>query len=199
MTAHYIAFASPTAYEEGGKVLNVGFENDPVFRVLDGADLTLSTFFTHDDNYESITDNIVNFNDYYSSSLWNALPQSLVNIVSWLSHMPFCYENGMQRILDSEFYSLTERDSTVIVANLSDGARSDTWVEDLNRYANKHTGTTFILGSEKDDLIKGGEGIDYHDVISETEDGLFMDLGASSVTLVGITMSALDEAQVIVA
>lgn len=180
-------------------MLNVGFENDPVFRVLDGADLTLSTFFTHDDNYESITDNIVNFNDYYSSSLWNALPQSLVNIVSWLSHMPFFYENGMQRILDSEFYSLTERDSTVIVANLSDDACSDTWVEDLNRYANKHTGTTFILGSEKDDLIKGGEGIDYHDVISETEDSLFMDLGASSVTLVGITMSALDEAQVIVA
>jgi len=177
--AHYIAFASPTQYDEGGKVLNVGFENDPVFRVLDGADLTLSTFFTHDGNYESTTDNIVNFNDYYSSSLWNALPQSLVNIVSWISHMPFFYENGIQRILDSEFYSLTERDSTVIVANLSDGARSDTWVEDLNRYANKHTGTTFILGSEKDDLIKGGEGNDYLE--GRAGDDTFQDDGGYNV------------------
>jgi Ca2+-binding RTX toxin-like protein len=159
--AHYIAFASPTQYEEGGKVLNIGFENDPVFRALDGTDLTVSSFFTHDSNYNTTTDNIVNFNDYYSSAVWNALPQSIVNIASWISHVPFFYQNSMERILDSEFYSLTERDSNIVVANLSDVARSSTWVEDLNRYAEEHTGTTFILGSDKDDLIKGGQGNDY--------------------------------------
>ncbi|MNH06175.1 Lipase precursor [compost metagenome] len=49
----------------------------------------------------------------------------------------------------------------MIVSNLSDVTRADTWVEDLNRNAEKHSGPTFIIGSEGNDLIKGGAGNDY--------------------------------------
>ncbi len=41
--SNYVAFASPTQYETGGKVINIGYENDPVFRALDGTNLTLSS------------------------------------------------------------------------------------------------------------------------------------------------------------
>lgn len=157
----YVAFASMTQYEKGNKVLNVGFENDPVFRVLDGTDATLSSLVVHDKNYASTTDNIVNFNDYYASDIWNLLPQSVANLPAWLTHMPFAYQNTIPRILNSEFYSLTERDSTIVVSNLSDATRGSTWVQDLNRYADKHTGPTFVLGSDYADLIRGSEGTSY--------------------------------------
>lgn len=159
--ARYVSFASPTQNTVNDKVLNVGFENDPVFRVLDGANMNLSTLLVHDKPHESTTDNIVNFNDYYASNLWNMLPQSLLNLPAWISHMPFFYQQAVTSILKSEFYDLTERDSTVIVSTLSDAWRGSTWVEDLNRYAEKHTGPTFILGSEGNDLIKGHGGVDY--------------------------------------
>lgn len=159
--SNFLAFASPTQYEVGDKVLNIGYENDPVFRVLDGTDFNLSTLGVHDKPHESTTDNIVNFNDYYASSIWNILPTSLLNLPSWISHMPFGYGEGMSRIVNSEFYSLMSRDSTVIVSTLSDVKRGNTWVEDLNHHANKHTGTTFIIGSDGHDLIGGGKGNDY--------------------------------------
>ena len=159
--SHYIAFASPTQYEIDNRVLNTGFENDPVFRALEGTNFNFSSLFVHDGNYINTTDNIVNFNDYYASCIWNVLPQSLLNLASWISHMPFFYQDSMSRILNSEFYSLTEQDSTIIVANLSDATRGDTWIEDLNRYAEKHTGPTFIIGSDNDDLIRGSCGTSY--------------------------------------
>ncbi len=141
--SHYVAYASPSQYEEGGKVLNIGFENDPVYRALNGDDFELSSLFVHDAAHESTTDNIVNFNDYHASGLWNALPFSILNIPSWISHLPFFYQDIMARILTSDFYNCTNRDSTIIVSSLSDATRGSTWVEDLNRYAEKHTGPTF--------------------------------------------------------
>ena len=41
--AHYVAYASPTQ-SAGDKVLNVGFENDPVFRALDGSSVLLGSY-----------------------------------------------------------------------------------------------------------------------------------------------------------
>ncbi len=173
--ANYVAFASPTQHEAGDKVLNVGYENDPVFRVLDGTSLTLPTFSVHDAPHDSTTDNIVNFDDYYTSAAWNLLPFSILNLPTWLSHLPFFYQDGMSRVLNSSFYDLTNRDSTIIVSNLSDGARSHTWVEDLNRSAEPHGGPTFIIGSQGNDLIKGGGGNDYLEGLGG--DDLFRDGG----------------------
>ena len=132
-----------------------------MFRALDSSSFNLSSLGVHDKPHESSTDNIVSFNDHYASSLWNALPFSILNLPTWVSHLPTGYGDGMTRILDSGFYEQMTRDSTVIVANLSDPARATTWVQDLNRNAEAHKGNTFIIGSDGDDLIKGGRGVDF--------------------------------------
>lgn len=158
--ANYVAYASPTQ-SAGDKVLNVGYENDPVFRALDGSSFSGSSLGVHDQPHASTTDNIVSFNDHYASTLWNALPFSIINLPTWISHLPTGYGDGMTRILDSGFYAQMSRDSTIIVANLSDPARATTWVQDLNRNAQPHTGDTFIIGSDGNDLIQGGKGADF--------------------------------------
>jgi Ca2+-binding RTX toxin-like protein len=158
--SNYVAYASPTQ-SSGDKVLNIGYENDPVFRALDGSSFNFSSLGVHDKPHESTTDNIVNFNDHYASTLWNVLPFSIVNVPTWLSHLPTAYGDGLTRVLDSKFYDLTSRDSTIIVANLSDPARANTWVQDLNRNAEPHKGSTFIIGSDGNDLIQGGKGVDF--------------------------------------
>ncbi|MBJ9974315.1 polyurethanase [Pseudomonas sp. S75] len=159
--ARYVAFASPTQAADPDTVLNIGYENDPVFRVLDGTSTTWATLGVHDAAKPSTTDNIVNFNDHYASDAWNLLPFSIGNIATWLSHLPAAYTNGLTRVVDSPFYPWTSRDSTVLVSNLSDATRATTWVQDLNRNAEPHVGSTFIVGSDQDDLIQGGRGNDY--------------------------------------
>lgn len=158
--ANYVAYASPTQ-SAGDKVLNIGYENDPVFRALEGSSFNLSSLGVHDKPHESTTDNIVSFNDHYASTLWNVLPFSIVNLPTWVSHLPTGYGDGMTRVLESGFYEQMTRDSTVIVANLSDPARANTWVQDLNRNAEPHKGNTFIIGSDGNDLIQGGKGADF--------------------------------------
>lgn len=186
----YVAFASPTQYETGGKVINIGYENDPVFRALDGSTLTPSTLGVHDAPQESATNNIVNFNDHYASAAWNILPFSILNVPTWLSHLPFFYQDGLMRVLNSEFYSLTSKDSTVIVSNLSDVTRGNTWVEDLNRNAEKHSGPTFIVGSDGNDLIKGGAGNDY--IEGRAGNDTFRDSGGFNIISGGEGNNTLD-------
>ncbi|WP_300626730.1 lipase [Pseudomonas sp.] len=158
--SNYVAYASPTQ-SAGDKVLNAGYENDPVFRALDGSSFNPSSLGVHDKPHESTTDNIVSFNDHYASTAWNVLPFSILNLPTWVSHLPTGYGDGMTRILDSGFYEQMTRDATVIVANLSDPARANTWVQDLNRNAEAHKGNTFIIGSDGNDLIQGGNGADF--------------------------------------
>lgn len=158
--ANYVAYASPTQ-SSGDKVLNVGYENDPVFRALGGSSVNWSSLGVHDKPHESTTDNIVSFNDHYASTLWNVLPFSITNLPTWISHLPTGYGDGMTRVLASGFYEVMTRDSTIIVANLSDPARANTWVQDLNRNAEPHKGDTFIIGSAGNDLIQGGKGADF--------------------------------------
>jgi len=158
--SNYIAYASPTQ-SATDNVLNVGYENDPVFRALDGSSFNLSSVGVHDAPKESATDNIVSFNDHYASTAWNVLPYSILNIPTWISHLPTAYGDGMNRVIESKFYDLTSKDSTIVVANLSDPARANTWVQDLNRNAETHKGSTFIIGSDANDLIQGGNGNDY--------------------------------------
>nr|P26504.1 RecName: Full=Lipase; AltName: Full=Triacylglycerol lipase; Flags: Precursor [Pseudomonas fluorescens]AAC60402.1 lipase [Pseudomonas fluorescens]BAA02012.1 triacylglycerol lipase [Pseudomonas fluorescens] len=159
--ANYLAYASPTQ-SAGDKVLNIGYENDPVFRALDGSTFNLSSLGVHDKAHESTTDNIVSFNDHYASTLWNVLPFSIANLSTWVSHLPSAYGDGMTRVLESGFYEQMTRDSTIILCpTWSDPARANTWVQDLNRNAEPHTGNTFIIGSDGNDLIQGGKGADF--------------------------------------
>ncbi|MCE6981972.1 polyurethanase, partial [Pseudomonas frederiksbergensis] len=71
--ARYVAFASPTQASDSRKVLNIGYENDPVFRALNGSSFDWATVGVHDGAKPSSTDNIVNFNDHYASDAWNLL------------------------------------------------------------------------------------------------------------------------------
>ena len=188
--ASYIAFASPTQSTATSNVLNIGYENDPVFRALNGSDFSLSSLGVHDANQASATNNIVSFNDHYASVAWNLMPFSIANVSTWVTHLPSGYESGMNRILDSAFYDLTHKDSTIVVANLSNPARENNWVQDLNRNAEKHTGTTLIIGSEGNDLIQGGRGNDF----LEGRDGndSFRDSGGYNIILGGKGVNTLD-------
>ncbi|RUT42072.1 polyurethanase [Pseudomonas sp. PAMC 29040] len=188
--ASYIAFASPTQSTVTSNVLNIGYENDPVFRALNGSDFSLSSLGVHDANQASATNNIVSFNDHYASVAWNLMPFSIANVSTWVTHLPSGYESGMNRILDSAFYDLTHKDSTIVVANLSNPARENNWVQDLNRNAEKHTGTTLIIGSEGNDLIRGGRGNDF----LEGRDGndSFRDSGGYNIILGGKGVNTLD-------
>ncbi|MEJ8862430.1 polyurethanase [Pseudomonas jessenii] len=187
--SNYIAYASPTQ-GSSDKVLNVGYENDPVFRALDGSAFNLASVGVHDADQASATNNIVSFNDHYASTAWNLLPFSILNIPTWISHLPTGYGDGMTRVLESGFYDLTSKDSTIVVANLSDPARANTWVQDLNRNADIHKGSTFIIGSDGNDLIQGGKGNDY----LEGRDGndTFRDAGGYNVLLGGNGHNVLD-------
>ena len=188
--AKYIAFASPTQSETTSNVLNIGYENDPVFRALDGSDFNLSSLGVHDAYQPSATNNIVSFNDHYASTAWNLMPFSIANISTWITHLPSGYESGMTRILDSAFYDLTHKDSTIVVANLSNPTRENTWVQDLNRNAEPHKGSTFIIGSDGNDLIQGGRGNDF----LEGRDGndTFRDSGGYNIILGGKGVNTLD-------
>ena len=188
--ARYIAFASPTQSETTANVLNIGYENDPVFRALNGSDFSLSSLGVHDAHQPSATNNIVSFNDHYASTAWNLMPFSIANVSTWVTHLPSGYESGMNRVVDSAFYDLTHKDSTIVVANLSNPARENTWVQDLNRNAEKHTGSTLIIGSDGNDLIQGGRGNDF----LEGRDGndTFRDSGGYNIILGGKGVNTLD-------
>ncbi|WP_414158280.1 polyurethanase [Pseudomonas sp. BNK-45] len=160
--ASYLAFASPTQ-SAGDKVLNIGYENDPVFRVLDGTHFNASSLGTHDKPQESATNNLVSFTDHYSSFLGQWIPQSILNPKSWSAHSAVDYAAGLNRLIGSDFYDLTSRDSTVVISNLSEGQRDQVWVKDLNLNAQKHTGSTLIIGTQSNDLLHGGKGNDYLD------------------------------------
>lgn len=129
--ANYIAFASPTQSSTGNNVLNIGYENDPVFRVLDGTTFSSASMGKHDKPHDSTTDNIVNFNDHYASTAQNLVPFSIINPLSWSAHSSLGYADGLNRVIDSKFYNLTDKDSTIIVSNLEQASRGKTWVEDL--------------------------------------------------------------------
>ena len=96
----------------------------------------------------------------------------------------------MTRILDSAFYELTGKDSTIVVANLSNPARENTWVQDLNRNAEPHKGSTFIIGSDGNDLIQGGRGNDFLE--GREGNDTFRDSGGHNIILGGKGINTLD-------
>ncbi|WP_213939515.1 polyurethanase [Pseudomonas sp. dw_612] len=180
--ANYVAFASPTQ-SVSTNVLNIGYENDPVFRALDGTTFSSGSVGKHDGYQASATNNIVNFNDHYASTAQNLVPFSILNPMSWSAHGSLGYADGLNRVIDSKFYDLTSKDSTLIVSNLTVDSRGKTWVEDLGRSGEPHTGSTFIIGTDSNDLLKGGAGNDF----IEGRDGndRFRDDGGYNILLGG--------------
>lgn len=167
----YIGHAAPTILDHAD-VLNMGYENDVVYRITgneanvwDAIKAGKPGLVNPDKMFDSTVDNIVLFNDVYASPLWNLSPFSILNIpFGWAGHIDGLLTNAIDRITQSKFYEFTQRDSTVIVDNLSAFKRGYVWVEDKTAPTSDHHGTpAFIIGNQYDNLLKGGVGGDYID------------------------------------
>ncbi|NNA70464.1 calcium-binding protein [Pseudomonas gessardii] len=186
--ANYVAFASPSQ-ASGDKVLNIGYEQDPVFRVLDGYTSELpSLLAVHDTPQPSATNNLVNFNEVYAlGPLVGEGIFPIINPLAWLSHGG---ADGFARVAESQFYNLTSRDSTIVVSNLSDLTRGNLWVQDLENYAEPHTGGTFIIGTDSADRLQGGAANDYLE--GRAGDDTFRDSGGYNIILGGAGNNTLE-------
>lgn len=170
--AQYIGHAAPYIYDNPEVVVNMGFENDVVHRVVgneanvrDAIEAGKPGLVNPDSHFASSYDNVVLFNDAYASPLWDVSLFSILNIpFGWYAHIDGLLTNAETRIANSAFYEYTAPDSTVIVSSLSALSRSTTWVEDKAAPTSDHYGTpAFIIGTQYNDLLKGGLGGDYID------------------------------------
>ncbi|WP_274572066.1 calcium-binding protein [Neisseria leonii] len=170
--ADYIGHASPLIYDNPSVILNAGFENDVVYRAAGDAP-TLGAavaaakpgLVNPDKPFATTMDNVVLFNDTYASPLWKISPFSLINIpTAWSAHIDGLLGTPFTRIANSSYYEYTAADSTVVVDYLTGLTRATTWVEDKASHTSGHYGTpAFIIGSDRDNLLKGGVGGDYID------------------------------------
>ncbi|WP_165785085.1 hypothetical protein [Klebsiella sp. A-Nf5] len=123
----YVAFASPTKNLADDKVLNIRYENDPVFSVLTGHSLSLDSFFNHDAPLKTCTNNIVSFNKYYAGLTFDSQILSIENMATRAGHSGQGYTDGALRIMNSEIYGYTNQNSNIIASNLYKEYRSTIW------------------------------------------------------------------------
>lgn len=168
--ADYLAFAVPKLTEIAD-VFNFGFENDVVHRITGEGDADanaaspLHGVLGNDRAYGTSTDNIVLFNDTYANPLFPAAGWTLGNLPEgWSAHLDGARFNPIEVIGGSHFYDYMERDSTIVIAHLTEQLRGLVWVEDAPRGTSSHHGEMgFILGSEGGDLLGDGRSGDFLD------------------------------------
>lgn len=165
----YIADGGRSVLDSGAEILSIDFENDPVPGVTIESDgLTNKVDLKGNDiDYEQSMDNLVAFTDFYARDSWGVEygDFGLLNPVSWTTHADNFYEDTIDILLQSNFYDIMERDSVIIVSNLSDVNRGSIWVHDKQTPdAHNHYGEdAFLIGSHDDDLIRDGSGDDHLD------------------------------------
>ena len=167
----FVSHAVPRTYEEGDRALNIGFENDVVHRAAADFDTFLEAVAAapglvgQDYRLGSSTDNFILFGDGYANPAWPFLPFALYNLGgAWEAHLDGLETDAITQVAQSAFYDLTERDSLVIVSNLTPGARATTWVEDLPRVSDMqgHVGdNAFLIGTATGDRLRGNVGNDH--------------------------------------
>lgn len=166
----YIGHDGPMMDETTGRVLNVGWENDVVYGVLgdnptilDALNASDPVLVAPDYDLTSSADNLVLFDGAYASDLWPFGQFSLINVVGgWYGHVAGILTDGIERIIDSEFYELTERDSVVVVSEIGADRRGSTWVWD--KPAPNHErffSPSMVIGTDFDDLLKDNTENDY--------------------------------------
>ncbi|SHH80967.1 VWA domain-containing protein [Marivita hallyeonensis] len=144
--ANFLTVASPKI-SSSPSILNVGFENDWVFKAI-----PRSTPFVNSDFF-STTDNIVLFDDDYSDENWPGLVFGPSDVSS---HDSSGYIEAVQRILSSSFYSEMTRDSVIVVVS------TDNQVSDKDVTTSDHFGSSaFFIGRDQADDILGGQNVDY--------------------------------------
>ncbi|HGW5376719.1 TPA: calcium-binding protein [Pseudomonas aeruginosa] len=166
----FVGVASPKI-TDGSGILNIGFENDAVYRSLGNGDSfaggVISSLFGNDASYVSSADNIVYFDANYALPTWPTPVFSIANPLSWLAHTGTILTNVAARISDSSFYPYIERDSTIVISALDPISRGMTWVVDKNTSTSSHFGTpAFLLGTNSNDKLQDGRGDDFLDGFS---------------------------------
>jgi Ca2+-binding RTX toxin-like protein len=166
----YIGVAVPKLTEVAN-VLNFGFENDVVHKIVGEGDKDAQAAnplhgVQHNDRaYATSTDNIVLFNDVYAGGGFEAVPITLGDIPrGWAAHTDIPDENWVRRIGSSTFYERIEMDSPVVIAHLGEELRPVVWVEDKQTMSSSHFGqSAFILGSDLADRLGDGTAGDFLD------------------------------------
>lgn len=166
----YVGHASPVIYDNPDVILNMGYENDAVYRIL-GNHKTIADAIKNggpvlsniDGDFASSIDNVVLVTGAYASVFWqpgNPLTTSLLNKPQgWAAHTAAIGRDTLHRIADSKFYDLMHKDSRVIVDQLKPIEALTMWVADKGKMANKVG--SFMIGSEKNNLIQGSNHSNY--------------------------------------
>lgn len=196
--ANYVGHASPLIYDNPDVIINMGFENDAVYRIL-GDSPTFSEAWQKlgplasntDTSYASTINNVVLFNGTYASPLWTIMPnfaKSIFNIpLGWSAHFGGLVTDAIQRISSSPFYSYTHKDSKIIIDHLNAIQRIFTWVRDKSDKA--ELTPAFILGNDHNNMLQGTKQGDYIDARGgndkiKTGDGLDRVHGGTGVDTV---------------
>src|SRR5215218_808188 len=133
----FVAFASPNIIDANG-ILNVGFENDPVYKLINNYG-----------NFASSLDHIVlatpeymagNYDGRHPNDVYAHNAGALTQLTDALAH--------------SNFINLMTPDSVVILDSVDNGA-----VQDIT--PGRESAGVFYLGQSLDDQISGREGNDY--------------------------------------
>lgn len=184
--ANYVGHASPLIYDNPDVIINMGFENDAVYRIL-GDSPTFSEAWQKlgplasntDTSYSSTINNVVLFNGTYASPLRELMPNLSKSIfnksVSWSAHGDGVISDALKRISESPFYNYTDKNSRVIIDHLNAIQRLFTWVRDKGSQA--ELTPAFILGNDRNNLLQGNKQGDYIDARGgndriKTSDGL---------------------------
>lgn len=165
----YIGHASPLIYDNPEVVYNFGFQNDSVFRILgDSATFEQASALWKPGNvnpnlsFDSATNNLILFTNAYAGPLWNSEGSSMSIFnkqKGWAAHRGGVVTDTVDRITASPYYDLTQKNSRVIVDHLNGFRRLFTWVEDKTGEKK----AVFIIGSERNNLLKSGKTGDYID------------------------------------
>lgn len=165
--ANFFAFASPYIYDDAKMILNVGYENDAVYRYLgneatlkDSFNATGKWFSNPDKGFTSTMDNMILFDKHYASIFYNPNKASIFNKNYWSAHRRGLQSDAYERILKSKFYEYTDPDSKVVIDQLAWSRRWNTWVKDKSLTKSKGA---FIFGNEHNNMLEGSSGNDYID------------------------------------
>ena len=185
-SANFVAFASPNISTASG-ILNIGFENDPIYKAINGYN-----------DFSSSLDNLVIATEQYMQGNYNGLlpPDEY-------AHNGALAFNAFARLENSAFLDQMSPDSVVIfdafngtVQDITPG-RENTGVfylgEDVADVIIGRNGDDHIEGFAGNDVLSGGGGNDYIDGGGGVDTAVFN--GASTeytITHIGHTISVAD-------
>ncbi len=146
--AAFVAFASPELFETGD-ILNVGFEDDWVFKAVERTTPLAST----QPDFTSATNNLVWYDDTYASA---SFAEPFFNPLDDVTaHAIANYIDASERITSSPYYDAMDRDTVVILV------ATNLLVTDKESPTSDHFGDpAHYIGRDDPDYVVGGTAAD---------------------------------------